>query len=125
MADYYPALDALWMLQNHGMTFEGPLHDPRETLRHYCLEPNLKFYPDPAGIALLTPRPGDDAAHPTTGEIRRVIADDDEEFEMSEMSEDIAAADHYVMLSEAVRDGYRTIMRDGKAFIQPMREAAA
>jgi hypothetical protein len=70
---YYNALDALCMLERHGMTFEDRFHDERgkiiecrlcasSDIRLYApsnQSDRLRFYPDAAGLALLEPRVGD------------------------------------------------------------------
>lgn len=112
---YYNALDALWMMERHEMTFsrfkgnggEWAALDWWDTLRHRCLERDAKVYPDPAGLALLEPRVGDVIF--MYGNVYLV-------------AEDGTEIDGTTQLTEARANKDAVIFRDSTPFIMPQWE---
>lgn len=113
----YDALSALWMLVNHGMTFEntkGGIIINEGILRIAVKnESDMPFYPDARGIALLNPIDGDDFEDDWDGFIRRVIPDD------AARTIGKRILGHFVTLSHAIEVGGDIVKRGDVNFIMP------
>ena len=127
---FYDPLSALWMMKNHGMTFETRCGNPACSDMLLLLIDNAtseNVYPDADGIALLVPRVGNsvifnrsiyNAVYGSIEGFGKIAEDDrrmvyevvsDEEFNKSNSHESQYDEDHYFMgrtdtvrLSEAI-----------------------